>query len=71
MDRLVFAVCYGLVGGIVGVGVALFVAQYIDTALSSFAVILLTSLICAIVGFVMPNTVSFFFEKLWHWIRMW
>ncbi len=69
IDRLLFTVCYGVLGLILGFSVALSVAKYLNTSYASLSIIVAVSLLCALVGFIAPNIISRCYNRIWLSMR--
>ena len=68
-DRLIQTFYYALGGVFLGAMIAMFWSFYVSTQTNTVQIILITTLLSALCGFLFPNLAPYWFRVFWNFFR--
>ena len=68
-DRLIQTFYYALGGMFLGIMIAIFWSFYVSTYTNTVQIILITTLLSALCGFLFPNLAPYGFRAFWNFFR--
>ena len=65
-DRFIVGFYHALGGIVLGVSIAIYCSLYLSLSFSSAKIVLITVVVCFVIGYLLPNVASQLFKWVWR-----